>query len=343
MNVRPSSLPILKECPRFESGPARDYTNTGTLRHEALEARWNSDDQVIPEKFINQLDDESIEGINWAFEFIKMDAPMSDHALHIERKLEIQDEDFKCVMSGTLDYSCGPNLYDIKWRKRNYKEQMAAYALMLIQESGWPEVTVNLLFMECKRRETYTLNRQECVEIIEAVVEKVEDLNAKPTPCDYCGWCGKIKECEAMTERVNAINEGCDWNIDQFDAEKLNEPGEIAKAYEMAVAVKKWVDAIQKHTRDHMASGGEVTGYELKERQGRRFIDDIRAAFELSGLDQSAFLECCEPSFTKIVERRKAIHGQSKAAATRETEEILGEAIKRKPPTQAITKKKAQA
>jgi len=340
--IRPSSLPALKQCPRFESGEAQSFTTEGTKRHEALASVFADESNVITALWADQLDDESIDGIMWAFDYIKLNAPMRDYELHIERQMEITDnETFEAVMRGTLDYQCGNHLFDIKWRRRDYVPQMAAYALMMIQETGWNIVHVHILFMESKYAQKLALTEAECWKIINEAKHKAEDPNAEPTPCDYCGWCKHTLTCDALNERVTAINEGReDWQLEQYHASAITEPEELAKAIPLAKAVKTWADAVDHFAKKFMMNGGQIPGYEVKSKQGNRQIVDLNAAFSRSGLDQDRFMQCCSVVFSKLVDEHKTIHSVSKTVATKELERMLGDAVQRGKNSYQITKTK---
>ena len=341
--IRPSSLPALKECPRFESGQARDFTLEGTRRHQALESMFNHHDGLLEPGWCEQLDDESIEGIGWAFDYIKLHAPLNDHELHIERTMEIQDDDFNVVLKGTLDYQSGPHLFDIKWRQRDYSAQMAAYALMMIQETGWPEVRVHILFMESQVARVYSLNETQCWEIINEAKSKAEDPNAEPVPCDYCSWCRHTLTCDALNNRVKAVVDGReDWELEQYHASQLTDPEELAKAIPIAKAVKTWANAVDHFAKQFVFEGGTIPGYEVRSKKGNRQIVDLDAAFARSGLDQAQFLQCCSVVFSKLVEKRTVTHGISKAVATRELERLLGDVIERGSNSYTITKTRKQ-
>lgn len=339
--IRPSSLPALKQCPRFESGEAQSFTLDGTKRHEALESMFNDPCSELSAEWRKQLDDESIEGIEWAFDYIQVNAPMLDHELHIERKMEIMDDDFNPLMSGTLDYQCGNNLFDIKWRRRDYLPQMAAYALMMIQETGWHFVQVHILFMESQNVQKFGLNEAKCWKIINEARYQAEDLNAKPNPCDYCGWCKHTLTCEALNDRVKAVNEGReDWELEHYHAIQLADPEEIAKAIPIARAVKTWADAVDHFAKKFVFEGGTIPGYEVRKKQGSRKIPSIEDAFARCGMDQEKFMACCSASFSKLVEQHKITHSISKAVATKELERMLGDAVTREKPSYQITKTK---
>ena len=349
MSIRPSSLPALKECPRFESGPAKSFTHEGTKRHEALASMfWVANGEVVvqqqlDEEWAEQLDDESIEGIHWAADYIQIHAPLADHELRIESKGAIVDENFTTIMEGTKDYECGPHLFDIKWRRRNYREQMAAYALMMIQEHGYDSVTVHILFMESKHPEVFKLNESECWSIIESVRETASDPEAKPVPCDYCSWCRNHIHCEAVNERVEAVVNGRDdWELEQYHASKITDPEELSKAITIARIVSKWADAVEHFAKDYLFSGKEIPGWEMKAKAGRRVIPSVMDAFARCGMDQDKFLECCNVTFSKLVEARRVRDGVSKRVAEKELERMLGDACGRSKPSYQLTKTKSK-
>lgn len=339
MKTRPSSLPIQKVCPKFESGPARDFTNEGTKRHNALESMFNDPDGILSDDWSLQLDDESIEGIGWAYDYINVHAPLRDHQLNIERKLQILDDDFEKVMEGTLDYQCGNHLFDIKWRRRNYREQMACYALMMIQELGLKIVKVHILFMESKHAEKFTLTEQQCWEIINPVTEACKDPDAKANPNEYCGWCKHHLYCDAVNERVETVVDGReDWELEKYHASQIKEPEELAKAIAIARTVKKWAEAVEHFAKDFIFSGGEIPGYAVRPKAGRRVIESIAEAFDKSGLEQHVFLDCCTVKFSSLVEKRQALHGISKKVAEKEIERMLGDVCSRAKPSYELRK-----
>lgn len=340
--IRPSRLPALKECPRFESGEARDFTLDGTKRHQALGSMFNERDNILVRKWREQLDDESIEGIEWAFDYIQIHAPMEDYPLNIERTMEIvDDETFETVLKGTLDYQCGNLLFDIKWRRRDYVPQMAAYALMMIQECGWNAINVHILFMESKYVQKLVLTEGECWRIINEAKHKAEDPNAEPNPCDYCSWCKHTLTCKALNDRVGVVTEGRkDWELEQYHASQLTNPEELAKAIPIAIAVKTWAAAVDHFAKKFVFEGGTIPGYEVRSKKGNRKIVNLDGAFSRSGLDQSEFLQCCSVVFSMLAEKRSVTHGISKAVATRELENLLGDAVERGPNSYQITKTK---
>jgi len=340
MSLRPSSLPALKECPQFESGPAKSFTKEGTKRHEALGSMFKGEGK-LSDDWKDVLDDESIEGIEWAYDYIKVKAPMSDHELYIERVGEVMDDCFNQVMQGTKDYECGPHLFDIKWRRRNYREQMAAYALMMIQEFGWENITVHILFMESLKPQVFKLNEDECWEIINAVRISASDPTAQPVPCDYCSWCSHQLSCEAVNERVQAVVDGReDWELENYHASQITDPEELAKAIDIARTVKKWADAVEHFAKDYLFSGKQIPGWEIKSKAGRRVVNSVEDAFSLCAMEQGDFLKCCTVQFSKLVESRKVRDGISKHVAEKEIERMLGDVCGRSKSSYQLTKTK---
>src|SRR5215831_2814515 len=140
--IRPSSLPPLDKCPRYVS-LGGEHAEGGIRRHKALAAMLAAhtapDKTAAPlveaaDKALEVLCDEDREAVQWAFDYVLLHAPLMDHPLTIEAKASWVRPDFSTA-EGTPDYHCGPVLFDLKTRVRDYKAQMADYSLALM-ESG---------------------------------------------------------------------------------------------------------------------------------------------------------------------------------------------------------------
>src|SRR5262245_59524292 len=97
--IRPSSLPMLAQSPCFESGDGNEFEESGTNRHAYLHALYRFDigqeGSQIKQFCANGhlLSEEEMEAVQWAYDYIKLHAPMSDHPIHFERKMTLINAD----------------------------------------------------------------------------------------------------------------------------------------------------------------------------------------------------------------------------------------------------------
>lgn len=341
--IRPSAMPAKKECARFKSSGGRSFTLDGTLRHDALESMFNHPDGILQPEWIDQLDDESIEGIEWAFNFIKVKAPMINYPLEIEKQVEVLGDDFNMITKGRLDYQCGPVIFDAKWRRRNYLEQMACYGLAVIQ-LGHPKVEVYCLYMESKKAELHIFDEARCWEIINPILALEDQPDIEPTPCDYCNWCEFSLTCSALNARVKAVHEGRqDWELEQYHPSQITDPAEMNKAIHIARAVSTWAESVEFHAkRMALKEGIDFDDFYVQARKGNRYITSLDEAFSRVTMPQEEFLKCCEVKHARLVQWQQVTHGISKKAAQTKVDADLGDACLRQPTTYSIAKKRKQ-
>jgi hypothetical protein len=296
--IRPSSLPALAQCPRFEGGSS-EFADAGTLRHKALTKLFNADPGAL-----DGLPEEDADGVRWAVDYIKLHAPLSYYPITFETGDVAILSDFT-ELKGTPDVICGSHLFDLKWRPFDYLAQMAAYALMILQHS-LPDpcgtVTVHILFGESQRYERYTIDEAAALRIIEPIVTRVQDPEAKPTPCDYCSWCAKKLTCSA---RVAVAVKVADGYTDGAIQLSTFHPSKVATPEEMAVMVRLrdilvgWCDSVRYHADEMwLKEGQQIPGCELKESKGKRYFTDLQGALNASGLPVEKFIQCCTARFT---------------------------------------------
>jgi hypothetical protein len=345
--IRPSSLPMLAQCPQFESGETSDFANAGTERHEALNHMIRG---TVRDAF--ELPEEDLTGVEWASEYIKLHAPMADFPLRLEQHLNPLDAEFNPVFEngGTADAICGPHLFDFKWRERNYDAQMAAYALALFGEHE--TVTVHVLFGATRRAQVYKLDEPTASALVTSTIGRAKDPNAQPTPCDYCGWCAKRLTCKPYTRAAKRVAEG--YADEPLLAQvKSWHPSEMESADEIALGLTiarkllaPWCKSMEHHARDAaMKRGLQLPGYELKEKAGKTHVADVARAHELLALPVSDFLKCCElrmntskkyPDRTGVIDMFAKVRELKKAPAGREVKQKLSEVITTGKPTMSL-------
>lgn len=340
MSVRPSSLPALACCPRFESDP---HANTegkeaGTRRHTAL-GKYLQDDPT----WRDDIDEEEQAGVEWAGEYIRVHAPMSEHALEIEQRGEFSTPDWD-VIEGTPDIFCGPVLFDAKGRNVDrYAEQMAAYVLM----KQWPSVKVHVLYLTEKRAFAYAITREEAEAIVFPVIAAAQDPNRRPTACDWCSWCVHKLTCSAVLDGVNAVVAGrADWNLDTYHSSQIETADEMGRALRIARLLKPWCEAVEWAAKEMITKHGQIpVGFAPYTRKGKQVVTSVTAAFPLLGLPQEEFLGACDirmrtpkgkPDRKGLVERFAEFHGLAKAEAKRQIENRLAAIITRNPSSQLL-------
>lgn len=332
MSYRPSSLPGLEACPCYEPDQTSDVEQkaAGTLRHEAL-AHYLAGNPA----WADHLDDEhDADGVEWAGEYIRCHAPMSEHPLQIEERRTVMTDAFDEI-TGTPDVTCGFALFDLKGRSIDtYNAQMAAYSLM----TGWSVVNVHVLFATEKKAETWRMGRIQAMEIVQAIIAKASDPNRQPKACDWCGWCSKRLTCPSVLKGVNTVVEARDdWRLETYHGSEITTPDEMGRALSIARRLKEWCEAVEHFAREMAIKQGQIpVGFELKTRRGSREIESVAAAFGRAGLPQDKFLEACEVNFKKLAEVAAEFHGMKKAQAVRDLESKLAGSVTRKPSSQFL-------
>lgn len=331
MSFRPSSLPGLQACPCYAPDQTSDVEQkkAGTLRHEAL-AKYLGGDPT----WDDTLEEDEAAGVEWAGEYIRCHAPMSEHPLRIEEKRTTCTDSFEEI-AGTPDVTCGNVLFDLKGRNvDSYMAQMCAYALMVGAES----VEVHVLYATERKAQTWRVTRADAMEMVENIIARASVPNPYPTACDYCGWCANRLTCPSVVQGVNAVVAGRDdWHLDTFHSTEIDTPEQMGKALTIARRLKEWCEAVEHHAREMAIKQGQIPhGFELASRRGAREVESVAGAFGLVGLPQDDFLKACKVNFKDLAETFATFHGMKKAQAERQLDVKLSSVITRKPSSQFL-------
>ena len=107
--------------------------------------------------------------------------------------------DGKEVTFGSMDAYCKGHLFDLKTGQiRDYKQQMAAYALGVMQKYGDEKLECHLVYSRFKYVDKFSLTREEAEDIVFGIIDSVNDPTRSPWPCEYCMWCARKKTCTAL-------------------------------------------------------------------------------------------------------------------------------------------------
>jgi hypothetical protein len=188
-------------------------------------------------------------------------------------------------LTGTADAIVPSRLthFDLKTgARRNYREQMAAYALGLMGAHFAGEWTAHLLFCDQREIETIKFTYEEAHDIVDQVVKAFNDPGKQPNPCEYCGWCAKADTCPArltmVGETLTVTEPGFDFDAVLADPEKL---GEFLAA---CAVVEDFRDRAKKIATERIKTGGDVPGWKLVTRKGSEFVDCETVGHHIQGM-----------------------------------------------------------
>jgi hypothetical protein len=266
--LRPSNLPKLAVCPCYESNPvAGPAAERGTLLDSAFRAELLG----LEERCLiaNKLSADEIAAVGWAVSMVR--------AMAGRERVLAREEDCRAKMlglSGTADAVVPTRLihFDLKTgARRNYREQMAAYALGFMDAQFASEWTAHLLFCDQREIETLRFTYEEARRIVEEVIQAYNCLNKEPNPCEYCGWCVKAETCDArraiVAATLPAADPGFDFETVAADPEKL---GRFLAA---CAVVEDFRERAKQIAAERIKAGGAVTGWKLVTRKGSEFVD----------------------------------------------------------------------
>jgi hypothetical protein len=270
MSLRPSNLPKLAECACYESDP-----NPGPAaeRGSALDSLFRSRMAGTPDQaeMFYQPTETDLAAVEWAVTTVKALSGGND-VITCEQDCRVAIPGFE--NGGTADALIPDKLAhaDLKTgQKRNYREQMAAYALGLMQAHFSSEWTCHLLFCDLREVETCKFTYDQAHDLVEAVIQAFHDPGKKPVPCEYCGWCAKADTCSARRAIVAQTLPVADPGFD-FDA-VVSEPERLGRFLTACTVLDDFRERAKKIAIERIKTGGSVPGWRLVTRKGSEFVD----------------------------------------------------------------------
>ena len=260
--VRPSSLPKLKECACYIGKPGTSpAAERGTMIDGVIRHAIATGDAA----YRNKLVKDDVDAVAWAVDQVEM--------LAMGHKVYTEDADCKAeldgarIQSGTMDGVCPDLCWLVDYKTgqiRNYKEQMAAYALACMDTYFADEWTCHVLFVDQRHKETYRFTHAEAEECINTPL----DQPYTPNPCDYCTWCGRFDACPALQSKaedalalVPSVPTGKDEIkelVTSLVETLLDDPDKAAEFIGKAAIIEDIKERVRDYYKEDMASKGET-------------------------------------------------------------------------------------
>lgn len=264
MSLRISNLPKLAECPCYESNPdAGPEAARGTLLDGVFRRR------VHDQSHAETISAEDLVAVDWAINTLRT----------IAADAEIETRESHCRVEavgvpGTAD-AVVPELLmsaDLKTgAKRNYREQMAGYALGFMERYFADEWTANLLFCDQRELVTHRFTYDEAKQIVSEIAAGFHDGNKQPNPCRYCGWCAKQVSCPARRQIAAAVTTEVASPEFRFEA-VLADPEKLGKFLTACSVVEDYREKAEAKAKEILLAQGKVPGWRIQSRKGSEYV-----------------------------------------------------------------------
>ena len=277
--ISPSMLPKLAECPAF----------VGASGASEAAARGTKLDEVIRELACGwdysaaaELPEEDKTACLWGAGKLK--------ELAGQHKVETREEFLAMHVPqlsrvGTADAACweGKWVADIKTGQlRNYREQLAAYALACM-DARWEESwTAHVIYVDQQLVRSYEFSRDDAERIVDQVISRAASTLHRPMPCEYCDWCASKNDCPALVRQALAMSrEIWDRNpskegktIEDLKRDITKEPARLSEF----VRRWKWFDKefgepLSDELKQRLEAGDNIDGWSLTTRQGGEYVE----------------------------------------------------------------------
>ena len=150
------------------------------------------------------------------------------------------------ITFGSMDAYCKGHLFDLKTgQKRDYSQQMAAYALGVMQKYKEKKLTCHLVYSKTKEVEKFDLTREEAEDIVYAIVDSVDDPTRSPWPCEYCAWCDRKESCTALKHFAYTIG-GQMAAMKHINLNAPLQPAVRQRLLSIVDAVENWSEGIRE-------------------------------------------------------------------------------------------------
>ena len=258
--LRPSALPKLAECPRYQSS---EVAGAAADRGTAMDSAFRS---ILNGSFVGWAPDanrEDCAAVEWAVQTFRLFA--GNAAVQADEK-DLRVE--MLGMDGTADGACPEKLFSVDLKSgqvRNYHEQMAAYAVGFMEREFCDEWTTHLLFCDERQIVTAKWTLESATAVVRSVVTAVKDPESKPTPCDYCGWCAARWTCQARLEPLSMLLTGAPDKLDLNTIKSC--PADLGRLMEITYQIAKddgLHDELKSAACEHLTGGVAVPGWQLQ-------------------------------------------------------------------------------
>jgi predicted nucleic acid-binding protein len=269
--LRASSLPKLAECSLFEGARgASEAAERGTRMDLAFRLVCQGKTTEL-----NKLPRDQQEAIAWAVEEVEK--------LAKEEFLETREERLAMDISalstvGTADILCDRQQWvgDLKTGQvRSYYHQMAAYSLACMERTFTDSWTAHVLYCDQRVRRTYEFDFKTAKAVVEKVISDSIDTGAKPTPCEYCDWCGRKSTCTAIVAQSKAAV-ALATSTESLDAIRdriLANPETVSEfARQWKRAEKDIAEPVLRRLRE-LAEADQAPGWSLTQVTGREYVE----------------------------------------------------------------------
>lgn len=304
--LRPSSLPKIAICPAYQArgGEAGGPAFRGTLMDQAfrltvageklirtpdgeyLEAHETGPGQrgeevealdVLPSRIAALSDkfpdydppDDGVEGTLWTIKRAKL---FDDNIVTKESELWV---DVPHIPSGGVADMLFPDIAehgDMKTGQiRNYREQMAAYALGFMDRFFASKWRAHLLFCDQKQVVTHDFTYEEALGIVLGLRAAQQDPDRKATPNEYCSWCGLFETCHARRELATRTFAYTNLQ-ERWDTIK-DDPEELSAFLLAADALQDFIKEGKAAGVDIIGDGVEMPGWKRVNKQGNEYVD----------------------------------------------------------------------
>jgi hypothetical protein len=274
--IRPSALPALQECGRYESdgephAEAERGLRLDQLYRQLICTRWEPTAALKAD----ELDPEDFEALRWALEQTGALADIEDLTANRDKcQIEIPGMDH----IGEVDaFSLSKRRsFDLKsGMERDYSLQMASYAAGFMAREFLGEWQTTILFCDQQKLVSRTWSLDEAEELIRPVIDKVRSPETGPTLCSYCGWCKWKLTCPERLQEleiIEAVSRKLEAKPDRF-AEILNSPELLGRFLRGMAIADDYREKAKPRAIELLLAGQKVPHCSLRQGNKNEFSD----------------------------------------------------------------------
>jgi hypothetical protein len=165
----------------------------------------------------------------------------------------------------------------------DYRAQMAAYALGLMQQHFEQTWDTHLLFCDQRQVVTHHWTYATASELVRTVLANV---GTPPKENDYCGWCSKSLTCPARVatkDKALVTVAGLAPTVqDEGFLALLNDPDRLGQFLAACQTLDDFRDAAKAKARELLEAGQRVPGWRLQKPRASEYIDAEHVAQAVS-------------------------------------------------------------